>query len=396
MSIRFRRRTGCRHHQPEPRGYSRGVTAQRLKVWIDIDNPPQVQYLLPFVDAFRSRGASVLLTARDYGNTLELLEQASASFYPVGKEFGRSRIAKVAGMLGRTRALTSLAGRDAKPDVLLCSSRSSALAARRMGIPSFVIADYEFANSSFYRLTHSVILYPAVVDPTPFLASGVHADRLIPFPGLKEDISMSGLDLAGTPSHHFPEIDDDTLVRVLFRPPAELSHYFDPRSRDLALLALEYLASRENVVLVFSPRHTWQHVDLERFEWKNKPVILERAIPFVSLLKSVDVVVCSGGTMLREAAYLGLPAFSILKSPIGGVDRYLASIGRVGLIDSPNELSSIELRKAQGISPLPGNPGLLDELVEIVLDRAGRSVASAAKNGLRGANRNREAEPKNL
>jgi predicted glycosyltransferase len=372
------------------------VTAKRLKVWIDIDNPPQVQYLLPFVDAFRSRGASVLLTARAYGNTLELLEQKSASFYPVGKEFGRSRIAKVAGVLRRTRALISLAGRDGKPDVLLCSSRSSALAARRMSIPSFVIADYEYANSSFYRLTHSVILYPAVVDPAPFLASGVHADRLIPFPGLKEDISLSGLDLAGTPAHHFHAIGDDTLVRVLFRPPAELSHYFDPRSRDLALLALEYVASREDAVLVFSPRYSWQQADLEQFDWKNKPVILEQAVPFVSLLKSVDVLVCSGGTMLREAAYLGLPAYSILKSPIGGVDRYLASIGRLRLIDSAKDLSRIEFRKAPEISPLAGNPSLLDELVEIVLDRSQGSVTRGAENGVHAANPDREAEPKNL
>ncbi len=93
--------------------------AQRLKVWIDIDNPPQVQYLLPFVDAFRSRRASVLLTARDYGNTLDLLEQRSATVDQVGKEFGRSKIAKVVGMLRRTRALTSLIGKDAKPVVFI-------------------------------------------------------------------------------------------------------------------------------------------------------------------------------------------------------------------------------------------------------------------------------------
>ena len=28
-------------------------------VWIDIDNPPQVLYLFPFVDAFRSRNRPV-------------------------------------------------------------------------------------------------------------------------------------------------------------------------------------------------------------------------------------------------------------------------------------------------------------------------------------------------
>jgi predicted glycosyltransferase len=371
------------------------VTAEHPKVWIDIDNPPQVQYLLPFVDAFRTRGASVLVTARDYGNALELLEQRSAVFYPVGTQVGHSKIAKVAAVVKRARALTSLAAKDGKPSALLCSSRSAALAARRMGIASFVIADYEFANSSFYRLTGSTILYPEVVDPTPFLNSGVRGDRLIPFSGLKEDISLSGLDVAATPAHHFPEIAEDGLVRVLFRPPAELSHYFDARSRDLALQVLAYLASREEAVVVFLPRYSWQRLDLERFNWKNKPLILERAVPFVSLLKAVDVLVCSGGTMLREAAYLGVPAYSIFKSPVGGVDRYLASIGRLVLVDSAEELSDIELRKAPELSPLAGNPRLLDELAELVLCRVENLDPPRVEETTR-SKRNREVEAKNL
>ena len=111
-------------------------------------------------------------------------------FHVVGREFGPSKVAKVTGVLRRARALASLLGRAPRPDALLCASRSAALAARRCGIPSFVIGDYEFANSSVYRLTRSTILYPDVVDPAPLLASGVRRERLIPFRGLKEDISL--------------------------------------------------------------------------------------------------------------------------------------------------------------------------------------------------------------
>jgi predicted glycosyltransferase len=92
----------------------------------------------------------------------------------------------------------------------------------------------------------------------------------------------------------------------------------------------------------------------------------------VSLLKGVDLVICSGGTMLREAAYLGVPAYSIFKSRIGGVDRYLESKGRVHLIESAEALSAIKLTKAPPLAPLRSNPHLLDELVEIVLATASR------------------------
>jgi predicted glycosyltransferase len=236
-----------------------------------------------------------------------------------------------------------------------------------MRIPSFVIVDYEYANSSFYRLTRSTILYPDVIDPARFLASGIRQDQLIAFRGLKEDISLAGMDVDEVVPHNFSEIQDDALVRVLFRPPSEQSHYYQPESRGFALRALEHLASQPGVVVVFSPRHSWQRADLERFVWHNQPVVLEHAVPFVPLLKGVDLLVCSGGTMLREAACLGVPAYSILKSQIGCVDQYLASIGRVRLIDSAEDFSTIELRKATPLSPLQSNPRLLEELVDTVL-----------------------------
>jgi uncharacterized protein len=282
------------------------------------------------------------------------------------------RVAKVTGVLRRAAALRSLLERRRRPDALLCASRSSAIAARRMGIASFVIADYEYASSSIYRLTRSTILYPEVIDPAPLLASGVRREQLLPFRGLKEDISFAGVEIDEVAPHAFPAIEDDELVRVLFRPPSEKSHYYNPASRRLALSTLEHLAAEPHAIVIFSPRHPWQADELPRMQWRNAPVVLREAVPFVQLLKAVDLVISSGGTMLREAAYLGLPAYSIFKSRIGGVDRYLESIGRVRVIDSPAILPSIELTKAPPLAPLRGNPDLLDELVEIVLSTASR------------------------
>ena len=344
------------------------------RIWIDVDNPPQVQYLYPFVEAFRDRGAEVILTARDYGNALELLRLRGASFYPVGEESGVSKVAKIRGVFSRARVLRRFFRQVPAPHVLLSASRSSALVARWMGIPSFVIADYEYANSSFYRLTRSTILHPDVIDPKAFFASGVDSGRLIPFSGLKEDISLGSVDLKDVVPHRFPQLENDALVRVLFRPPAEMSHYYKPESRDLALHALGHLAEASEAVVIFSPRYEWQLADLERFSWQNEPLVLEKPVPFVSLLMGVDLVVCSGGTMLREAAYLGVPAYSILKSRIGAVDQHLASIGRVDLISAPEELTRIELRKAPPLVPMSTNPHLLEELAALLL----RHVSGAA------------------
>jgi predicted glycosyltransferase len=337
-----------------------------VKVWIDVDNPPQVQYLVPFVAAFESRGIELLLTARDYGETCDLLRARGVSAHVVGHRFGRGRLRKGLGSLSRASALAAYVARCGRPGALLCASRSSALAAASLRIPSFVIADYEHASVGIYRLTGSTFLHPESVDTTTWLERGLRPSQLRPFRGIKEDISFAGIDLDAVAALELPGDE----VRVLVRPPAEDSHYFAGDSRRLALELLRMLAAREDVRTVVAPRYARQRADVEALEWRVEPVVLTEAVPFVSLLKAVDLVVCSGGTMLREAAYLGVPAYTILRSEIGGVDRWLESTGRVRVLADDRDLEDIAFRRRGPFVPLRTNPLLLDELVETVAVRA--------------------------
>jgi predicted glycosyltransferase len=204
------------------------------------------------------------------------------------------------------------------------------------------------------------------VDTNAWLSRGLRADRLVPFRGLKEDVSFDGVDLDAVAPHPLPGNGE---VKVLLRPPAEDSHYFAAGSRQLALALLARLADREDVRLVYAPRYARQIADVEALRWRIEPVVLREPVPFVPLLKAVDLVVCAGGTMLREAAYLGVPAYSILRSAIGGVDRHLESLGRVRRIGTTGELETIALRRRGPLAPLRSNPGLRDELVQLILSR---------------------------
>lgn len=342
-----------------------------MKIWIDVDNPPQVQYLVPFAAAFQARGADVVLTARDYGETRELLRARGVSAHVVGARFGRGSLRKGVGSLARAAQLAAYAARGGRPDVLLCASRSSALAAATLRIPSFVIADYEHASVGVYRLTRSVFLHPDSVDTTTWTERGLRPSQLRPFRGIKEDISFAGVDL-DAPALELPGDE----VRVLVRPPAEDSHYFAGESRRLALALLRLLARRDGVRTVVAPRYARQRADVEALDWRVEPVVLPAPVPFVSLLKAVDLVVCSGGTMLREAAYLGVPAYTILRSELGGVDRWLASIGRVEVLENDRDFAAIAFRRRGPFTPLQANPRLLEELVEAVVAAAAAGAPS--------------------
>ncbi len=344
-----------------------------MRVWIDIDNPPQVQYLLPFRAAFEAAGAGTVITARDYGKTVEMLERVGVQPHVFGQRVGSSKLRKGGAVILRARDQQRLFRRVDRPDVLLAASRAAAGAAWRMRIPSFVIGDYEHVHVALFRVTNSTILYPDVIDGRVWIRRGLRRDQLIPFRGIKEDLTFAGIHLDAIEPHDFGHVADQA-VRVLFRPPSETSHYYRKGSSSMTRAALARLA-QAGALVVFSPREPDQVALLDGLDWGLPPVVLERTVPFVSLLKSVDLVVCAGGTMLREAAYVGVPAYSIFQSEIGGVDRWLERIGRAKLLTRPEDLRRIELRRRGPLQRLDSNPHLLDEIVAIVAGRIGENPA---------------------
>jgi uncharacterized protein len=335
-------------------------------LWIDIENAPQVQYLLPVAKAARSLGAQVVVTARDYGETFTLLDDRKESYRNVGTAYGPSKIAKARGVIHRVRSLVR-AVRSERPDVLVCASRAAVVAARIMRIPAYVILDYEFVDTRIFRLVGATILYPEIISADVLTQRGLASRRLVSFRGLKEDLTFTNLDLESVePAELGPRPRD--VPRILVRPAAEDSHYFRPESRALVLEALEHLATQD-VQVVYSPRYERQVRDLERLDWTIPPVVLRRPLPFVSLLKSVDAVLCSGGTMFREAAYLGIPAYSIFQGKLGAVDLHLEAVGRASIIRSAAELNRIRVgrRRSEQLTPMRLNVALADEIARRVV-----------------------------
>lgn len=359
------------------------IAGERLHAWVDIENPPQVQYLVPLARALERRGAGVLVTARDYGITFDLLRAGGVDFEPIGRHYGASTGAKVGGTLRRVRDLRRILRRSPRPHVVLSVSRSASLAARTLGIPSFAICDYEHVNVSAFRLAGTYVIHPDVISAEAFRARGVSRERLIAFHGIKEDITFADVDIESTPTHRFRELEaSPTLLKVLVRPPAEESHYHRAESSQLGRIALRHLAGDETVAVIYSPRYDWQVRTLSTFEWKVPPLVLSNPVPFVSLLKAVDVVFSGGGTMTREAAYLGVPAVSMFRGSAGEVDHYLEATGRLTIIRSEEQLARLDLRQFRRLEPLYRNRSAPDDIAHAVLHAIGwkSHVATLAKS----------------
>ena len=336
-----------------------------VKAWIDIENAPQVQYLSPLKAALEQQGHTVVVTARRQGLTLELLRARGITPVAIGGESGSSKIAKLGRLVLRATRLALHFGRR-RPDLVIASSRPSDLASWLLRIPSFQFTDYEYADDRISRLTGAYVVHPDVINPQVFLDKGLRRDRLVPFAGLKEAISLSGVDLNDVEPFAYDAGSDS--VHVLVRPPGESTHYFVDASLDVFFDVLAELSRREDVHVIYTARYPNQVQYLDRLQWRRRPTVLSHGVPFLSLLTSVDAVISSGGTMVREAAYLGVPAFSILRSGIGQVDRYLESLGRLRIIESAADLPELQPRQGP-LAPLPADPDLPASLVESLIAR---------------------------
>lgn len=337
-----------------------------MKAWIDIGNPPQVQYLAPFVEAFERRGHEVVVTARPYGITAQLLTERDVPHRVIGTESGRSRLGQLSRTAVRALRLAVAVSRSGRPALLLSTSRSGALAAWMLRVPSFMVLDYEHAELGSFRALGTTVMHPEVIDGSILEAKGFAPEKLIAFAGIKEDITFAGRDIDAVAPHDFG-LPRDGASLVLVRPPSESAHYFEPESRELTRAVLAKLAADPAVRVIFSPRHPHQVDELAKHSWHNAPIVIERPIEFVALLKGVDAVIGGGGTMLREAAYLGLPAVSLFRSETGRVDRWLEEVGALTIMSRAEDIERLKWRRDTRIPTVAHRPEVIDTLTERML-----------------------------
>ena len=63
-------------------------------IWIDIDNAPHVVLFRSIIDRLKKDGFKVIVTARDYGNTIDLLKLYNIEFINIGGYGGKSKTKK--------------------------------------------------------------------------------------------------------------------------------------------------------------------------------------------------------------------------------------------------------------------------------------------------------------
>jgi predicted glycosyltransferase len=345
-----------------------------VKIWFDLANSPHVIFFSPLIHKLQEQGASVVVTTRDFAQTIPLADACGLSHQPIGRHGGRSYLAKAGNLMRRTMALRRYV-RSLNVDLAVShNSYDQAVAARFSGIPLLTLMDYEHqpANHISFRLA-SRVLVPTVFPDKSLRRFGAGAGKVYKYHGLKEEMYVSGY----VPDPEFPRKAgiDTTKIVVTMRPPATMAmyHRFENPLFDAIV---RHLAKRSDVTIVFIPRTEEQKREALALNAENL-VVPQRAVNGLDLLYHSDVVIGAGGTMNREAAVLGTPVYTVFAGRRAAVDDYLIEQGRMIDLngDQANPIERIRLEKKK---PAGGGiqSNLLQEISDQILLAASRGKSS--------------------
>ena len=326
-----------------------------MRVWIDVTNSPHVVIFRPLIARMRARGIEVTVTAREFAQTIGLLERFGIEHVSVGAHGGGSSRGKAQAMAGRSAALIRFARRERFDLAVAHGSTDQPIAARAAGTPQVTMFDYEFAKVMHHwngRLATRVLV-PAAIPEEALAPYGMRPPKLVRYPGLKEEYYLA--------DHVVDDgvlaelgLDPTRLIAVV-RPPPEVTLYHRGASTDLFARTLERLLGAPEVQTVVLPRTAEQRAALAG----GAAIVPEHAIDGPSLVAAADLVISAGGTMNREAAALGVPAYTPFAARLGAVDRRLIEEGRLRRLQSPDDVV-LERRRRDAPPPLRDPEVLLD------------------------------------
>ena len=331
----------------------------RLRIWIDMTAPAHPLVFRPIIRRLEERGHEVRVTARDYAQTIELLDLHGIPYERFGRHGGGARARKLVSLMTRTRAMRRY-GRGADFDLAVAhGSNDLALAAAWLRIPAVNMFDYEFAvqqhNIGCRRARR--VLTPDAIPPERLLRYGAGPEKLVQYPGLKEEYYLADFE----PDQNLLERLDVDMSRVVVvvRPPPDVSLYHR-KSNPLFPEVLSRLGQDEGVHAIVLPR-TGAQRDYVRGLGLPSVLVPERAVEAQSLIALADLVVSAGGTMNREAVALGTPVYTTYGGRLGGVDEALIRQGRLRPLTDPRAL---ELVKRDGRNDVHRrDPGLLVDMI---------------------------------
>jgi len=312
------------------------------RIWIDLDNSPHVPLFASFIQRLQQEGWQVKVTARNFAQTLDLVEQFGVKAVAVGKHAGKSKLKKILNLPIRAMQLISEL-RGFKPEIALShGSRTQAIAAKILGVPKVTMFDYEWSEMKILGFCSSVMFCPEFISKNRLSEAGFDLKKIRFYKGLKEDMYVR--EFLPNPNFKAELGINQNQKLITIRPPGIIGNYHNENSEKLCReLVLKAIKSENNFVVILPKTQIERKFIDEILTTEHKATVLipDKAINGLQLLYHSDYCFSGGGTMNREAVALGKHAFSIFTGAKGEVDEILEKSGLLTFLNTTDEVCDI-------------------------------------------------------
>jgi hypothetical protein len=337
-------------------------------LWFDLDNSPHVPLFRPILAELDRRKEDYTVTARDFAQTRDLLALWQIPHTLIGAHGGKSKLNKAVNLLQRSSALRQAMTGKGISGAVSHGSRTQVLAAWRMRVPSIVMLDYEYTESTIFNMLADRLLMPSLIPEKRLLGAGFKPKKLVRYDGFKEEIYLASFHPRSDFRREIGVSEKEILITI--RPPSTTGNYHDQRSETLFRAGLEHFSSfSEAKCLIVNRTAAEEGLVSQHLLASGRVSFLPKPVEGLQLLWHSDLVLSGGGTMNRESALLGVPTFSIFTGRKPFLDEYLQSQGRLLFIDNPTQIQTIPVAKrAISSAFVPRDPRMAFRITDLLLD----------------------------
>lgn len=304
------------------------------KIWIDIEEPKTAVMFNSLIRKLQNENAELLITARDYDSTFQILNDLDINYQKVGKHGGEKLEDKLETYINRLTKLFPFVSAF-KPDYFITfSSVEGARISYGLKIPSIGYND-EPRNVPVCKLIFPYldkIIVPACIPEGWYTNLHANPDKLIKYNGIDEIAWL-------TEYEPNPKIlDTHTLEKgkfVIIRSEPSFASYF-----------IDKLNPEESLIGKFFPPLFTKFPDLKYFivvrtekqeiflkkklknYINNTNVIISRYMPnMVDLCYFSALVISGGGTIVRESSLLNVPSIEYFPGETAPQEHFLIDNG---------------------------------------------------------------------
>ncbi len=302
-----------------------------MVIWYDITNSPQVHFLVSIMKALRERQPhKVLITSREFSETTTLLSNELGCDYQIlGDHKGRKLTDKVIGVFSR---FWEVYNKIQDFDISIsCGSESAIWSSTIRHKKTIAFGDNDQARQWTYGFFVNHAFFPDAISEDILIRQGLSRKKLTMYHGFKEDIYIADY----KPSETFlSELPFERYVVV--RPENLMANYI--RNSNATTITPELLRrlSGKGHNILYLPRYKIDHSYAKGI--KNV-FIPESPLNGLDACYYAEAVLTGAGTFAREAACLGVPAFSFYAGKqLLSVDRALIKTGAMFFSRDVSEL----------------------------------------------------------